>query len=162
MSAAEKVYNPKTGQYELPAGSKFQELKKTPTFGTTKKIMEEEDIANMFEYMAGRRPTEGEMAKYLGKSLSEAQLAQQVGAIAELGAAQKFTDEDLNAQARYYWGRDMSRGELAFFKDPANRITNFNTLRNALVNNSAYLQNLNKLNRQAFEQQTAAAQIAVS
>ena len=160
MSAAEKVYNPKTGQYEIPAGSKFQELKKAPTFGTTKKIMEEDDIASMFEYMAGRRPTEGEMAKYLGKSLSEAQLAQQVGAIAELGAAQKFTDEDLNAQARYYWGRDMSRGELAFFKDPANRITNFNTLRNALINNSAYLQNLNKLNRQAFEQQTAAAQIA--
>ena len=160
MSAAEKVYNPKTGQYEIPAGSKFQELKKAPTFGTTKKIMEEDDIANMFEYMAGRRPTEGEMAKYLGKSLSEAQLAQQVGAIAELGAVQKFTDEDLNAQARYYWGRDMSRGELAFFKDPANRITNFNTLRNALVNNSAYLQNLNKLNRQAFEQQQAAAQVA--
>lgn len=160
MSAAEKVYNPKTGQYELPEGTKFQELKKAPTLGTTKKIMEEDDIANMFEYMAGRRPTEGEVAKYLGKSMTEAQLAQQVGAVAELGAAQKFTDEDLNAQARYYWGRDMSRGELAFFKDPANRITNFNTLRNALTNNAAYLQNINKLNRQAFEQQTAAAQVA--
>ncbi len=160
MSAAEKVYNPATGQYEIPEGAKFQKLAKAPAFGTAKKIMEEEDINSMFEYMAGRRPTEAEMAKYLGKSMTETQLAQQIGAVAELGAAAKFTDDDLNAQAQYYWGRNMTKGELAWYKDPANKISNFNQLRNAMTNSAAFLDNVNKINQAAFQKQQAAAQIA--
>jgi len=160
MSAAEKVYNPKTGQYETQEGEKFQKLTKAPTLGTAKKIMEEEDVINMYEYMAGRRPTESELAKFVGKSLSETDLAKNVGAIAELGAAAKFTDDDLNAQAQYYWGRPMTKGELAWYKDPANKVTNFNQLRTAMTNSAAFLDNVNKINQTAFQKQQTAAQIA--
>ena len=155
-----KTYNPATGQYETPTAETFQKLAKAPAFGTTKKIMEEDDVNSMFEYMAGRRPTESELAKYVGKSLTEAQLSQLVGATAELGAVTKFTDDDLNAQAQYYWGRPMTKGELAWYKDPANRIVNFTQLRNAMTNSAAFLDNVNKVNQAAFQKQQAAAQIA--
>ena len=161
MSAAGKTYNPATGQYETKEEKKFQELKKAPTYDTkTKKIMEEDDVRQIFEEVAGRRPTEAEMTKYLGKSMTEDALAKGVSSLAELGIAQKFKDEDLNAQAKYYWGRDMTKGELAYFKDPANKVTNFNALRTTMVNNPAYLQNLNKINQASFSKAQSAAQIA--
>jgi hypothetical protein len=100
------------------------------------------------------------MTKYLGKSMTEDALAKGVSSLAELGIAQKFKDEDLNAQAKYYWGRDMTKGELAYFKDPANKVTNFNALRTTMVNNPAYLQNLNKINQASFSKAQSAAQIA--
>jgi len=161
MSAAAKTYNPATGQYETKEEKKFQALSKAPTYDTiNKKIMEEDDIRRMFEDVAGRSPTQAEVNKYLGKSMTEDALAKGVGSLAELGIAQKFTDDDLNAQAKYYWGRDMTKGELAYFKDPANKVTNFNTLRTAMQNNPAYLQNLNKINQAAFNKEQSAAQIA--
>jgi hypothetical protein len=161
MSAAGKTYNPATGQYETKEEKKFQALTKAPTYDTkTKKIMEEDDVRQMFEEVAGRSPTQSEMTKYLGKSMTEDALAKGVSSLAELGIAQKFTDSDLNAQAKYYWGRDMTKGELAYFKDPANKVTNFNALRTTMVNNPAYLQNLNKINQASFSKAQSAAQVA--
>ena len=161
MSAAGKTYNPATGQYETKEEKKFKARTKAPTYDTkTKKIMEEDDVRQIFEEVAGRRPTEAEMTKYLGKSMTEDALAKGVSSLAELGIAQKFKDEDLNAQAKYYWGRDMTKGELAYFKDPANKVTNFNALRTTMVNNPAYLQNLNKINQASFSKVQSAAQIA--
>jgi hypothetical protein len=160
VSSAKQVYNPKTGQYEADTSKTFKALTKAPTYDTAKKIMEEDDVRTMFAEVAGRNPTQNELAKYLGKNMSNADLAKGVSALSELGIAQKFKDEDLNEQAKYYWGRDMTKGELAYFKDPANKVTNFNALRGAMQNNPAYLQNLNKINQAAFNKTVDADKIA--
>jgi len=160
VSAAKQVYNPKTGEYEADKTKTFKSLDKAPTYDIAKKIMEEDDVRNMFAEVAGRNPTQNEMAKYLGKNMSNADLAKGVSALSELGIAQKFKDEDLNAQAKYYWGRDMTKGELAYFKDPANKLTNFNTLRTAMQNSPNYLKNLNKINQAAFNKTVDADKIA--
>jgi hypothetical protein len=150
MSAAEKTYNPATGQYEIKQEGKFQKLSKAPTYGSTKQILEEKDVRQMFDEVAGRSPTEQELTTYVGKNLSENELFNKVNALAEIGAAKQFTNDDLNAQAKYYWGRDMTKGELAYYKDPANKLTNFKALRNAMTSAPAYLQNLNAINEAAF------------
>lgn len=145
------VYDPKSGQY-VPekVTPTYQKLTKVPGLDTTKKIMEENDIRRVYEEQAGRSPTSTEMNKYVGKKLSEADVSKNIGTLAELTMPQKFGNDDLNQQAQYYWGRDMTKGELAYFKDPANKITNFNNLRNSLMSSDAYLQNLNKINQAAF------------
>lgn len=145
------VYDPKSGQY-LPekVTPSYSKLTKVPGLDTTKKIMEESDVRRVYEELAGRSPTQTEMNKYVGKKLSEADVSKNIGTLAELTMPQKFTNDDLNQQAQYYWGRDMTKGELAYFKDPANKITNFNNLRGALTSSDAYLQNLNKINEAAF------------
>lgn len=145
------VYDPKSGNY-VPekVTPTYSKLTKAPGLDTTKKIMEEGDIRRVYEELAGRSPTETEMNKYVGKKLSEADLSKNIGTLAELNMPQKFSNDDLNQQAQYYWGRDMTKGELAYFKDPANKITNFNNLRGALTSSDAYLQNLNKINQTAF------------
>jgi hypothetical protein len=80
--------------------------------------------------------------------------------LAELNMAAKFSDDDLNQQAKYYWGRDLKPEELEYFKDPANKFTSFNALRNAMQNNPQYLANLNKINLAAFNKDQSAAQVA--
>jgi len=145
------VYDPKTGDYvPQKVASTYSKLTKAPGMDTTKKIMEESDVRRLYEDLAGRSPTETEMNKYVGKKLSEADLSKNIGTLAELTMAQKFGNDDLNQQAQYYWGRDMTKGELAYFKDPANKITNFNSLRNALTSSKPYLDNINKINQAAF------------
>jgi hypothetical protein len=145
------VYDPKSGNY-VPekVTPTYSKLSKAPGLDTTKKIMEEGDIRRVYEELAGRSPTETEMNKYVGKKLSEADLSKNIGTLAELNMPQKFSNDDLNQQAQYYWGRDMTKGELAYFKDPANKVSNFNNLRSALTSSDAYLQNLNKINQAAF------------
>lgn len=145
------VYDPKSGNY-VPekVTPTYSKLAKAPGLDTTKKIMEEGDIRRVYEELAGRSPTETEMNKYVGKKLSEADLSKNIGTLAELNMPQKFSNDDLNQQAQYYWGRDMTKGELAYYKDPANKVSNFNNLRSALTSSDAYLQNLNKINQAAF------------
>lgn len=145
------VYDPKSGNY-VPekVTPTYSKLAKAPGLDTTKKIMEEGDIRRVYEELAGRSPTSTEMNKYVGKKLSEADLSKNIGTLAELNMPQKFSNDDLNQQAQYYWGRNMTKGELAYFKDPANKVSNFNNLRSALTSSDAYLQNLNKINQTAF------------
>ena len=145
------VYDPKTGDYvPQKTASTYSKLSKAPGMDTTKKIMEEDDVRRVYEELAGRAPTETEMNKYVGKKLSEADLSKNIGTLAELTMPQKFGNDDLNQQAQYYWGRDMTKGELAYFKDPANKISNFNSLRSALTSSKPYLDNINKINQAAF------------
>ena len=164
ISSLEKeLAGAKTGQVIDPATGKmvadktpksYQKLTKVPGLDGTVKILEEKDIRTVFEEMAGRAPTKSEMDKYLGGKTSQAALAKALTdpkkGLAELQAAQKFTDDDLNQQAVYYWGREMTPGELKYFKNPANKVSNFNVLRNMLTSDSKYLENLNKVNQAAF------------
>ena len=132
----------------------YQKLSKAPGLDNTVKILEEKDIRTVFEEMTGRAPTSAEMNKYLGGKTSQAALAKALTdpkkGLVELQTAQKFTDDDLNQQAVYYWGREMTPGELKYFKNPANKVSNFNVLRNMLTSDSKYLENLNKVNQAAF------------
>jgi len=54
----------------------------------------------------------------------------------------------------------MTKGELAYFKDPANKINNFNSLRGALTSNKSYIENINKVNQAAFTSAQKAIQAA--
>jgi len=160
-----KVYNPKTNQYETDTSKSFQELKAAPTYDTKKKIQEEDNVRQIFEEITGRSPTQDELKKYgFGKNFSDQDIVNAITnkktGLAELNMAAKFSTDDLNDQAKYYWGRDMTKGELAYFQDPANKFTTFNALRGAMQNNPAYLQNLNKINQAAFSKEQSAAQIA--
>jgi len=164
LSALEKeLAGAKSGQVLDPATGKmvadktpksYQKLSKVPGLDGTVKILEEKDIRTVFEEMTGRAPTKAEMDKYLGGKSSQAALAKALTdpkkGLAELQMAQKFTDDDLNQQAVYYWGREMTPGELKYFKNPANKVSNFNVLRNMLTSDSKYLENLNKVNQAAF------------
>ena len=164
ISSLEKeLAGAKTGQVLDPATGKmvadktpksYQKLTKTPGLDGTVKILEEKDIRTVFEEMTGRSPSKAEIDKYVGGKSSQAAFAKALAdpkkGLAELQAAQKFTDDDLNQQAVYYWGREMTPGELKYFKNPANKVSNFNVLRNMLTSDSKYLENLNKVNQTAF------------
>ena len=149
------VLDPATGKMVADKTPKsYQKLTKAPGLDGTVKILEEKDIRTVFEEMTGRAPTSAEMNKYLGGKTSQAALAKALTdpkkGLVELQTAQKFTDDDLNQQAVYYWGREMTPGELKYFKNPANKVSNFNVLRNMLTSDSKYLENLNKVNQAAF------------
>jgi hypothetical protein len=161
-----KKYNPATGQYETDTSKSFQELKAAPGYDTKKKIQEEDNVRQIFEELTGRSPTQDELKQFgFGKNFSDQDVANSITnkktGLAELNMAAQFSDDDLNDQAKYYWGRAMTKGELAYFKDPANKFTNFNSLRTAMQNNPAYLQNLNKINQAAFSKDQSAAQVAM-
>ena len=162
---APQKYNAATGKYETDTTKSFQELKKAPTYDTTKKIQSEESVRQIFEELTGRSPTQAELKKFgYGKNFSDQDVFNAITnkktGLAELNMAAKFSDDDLNAQAKYYWGRDLKPEELEYFKDPANKFTTFNALRNAMQNNPQYLANLNKINQAAFSKDQAATQIA--
>ena len=161
-----KVYNPATGQYEANTTKTYQELKAAPSYDTTKKIQEEDNVRQIFEELTGRSPTQDELKQFgFGKNMSDQDVVNAItnkkSGLAELNMTAQFSDDDLNDQAKYYWGRAMTKGELAYFKDPANKITNFNALRSVMQNNPAYLQNLNKINQAAFNKEQTAAQVAM-
>jgi hypothetical protein len=162
---APQKYNAATGKYETDTTKSFQELKKAPTYDTTKKIQSEESVRQIFEELTGRSPTQAELKKYgYGKNFSDQDVFNAITnkktGLAELNMAAKFSDDDLNAQAKYYWGRDLKPEELEYFKDPANKFNTFNALRNAMQNNPQYLANLNKINQAAFNKDQSAAQVA--
>ena len=162
---APQKYNAATGKFETDTTKSFQELKKAPTYDTTKKIQSEENVRQIFEELTGRSPTKTELKQFgYGKNFSDQDVFNAITnkktGLAELNMAAKFSDDDLNAQAKYYWGRDLKPEELEYFKDPANKFTSFNALRNAMQNNPQYLANLNKINQAAFSKDQAATQIA--
>jgi len=162
---APQKYNAETGKFETDTTKSFQELKGAPTYDTTKKIQGEENVRQIFEELTGRSPTKTELKQFgYGKNFSDQDVFNAITnkktGLAELNMAAKFSDDDLNAQAKYYWGRDLKPEELEYFKDPANKFTTFNALRNAMQNNPQYLANLNKINQAAFSKDQSAAQIA--
>lgn len=128
---------------------------------TTKKPYEPEDIQQVFQEVVGRKATQAELNKYLGTAGTIQQLVSAVNngkntpdLVIQRGAANPFTDAELQANAKYYWGREMTAGELANYKKA--NYGNFAALRDALTKSNQYVDNLNKLNESAFAKQNAA------
>jgi hypothetical protein len=136
----------------------FNKYTKAPGYDTATRIMDESDVNNLFQDVAGRRPTPEEMEKYLGMKASDAALANQIMKLPDVAGKTEFSTDDLAENFKYYLGRDPSAGEMANMKK--SNLTNFNALRNYLQAQPAYVDNLNKIGQslfgQAMEQQTTA------
>jgi hypothetical protein len=147
---------------EKPA-PQYQKLgygKVTATTGwdnTIKKPYEPDDVSRVFEEVAGRKPTSAELSKYVGATGTLQGLASSVNKSPDIaiprGKTDPFTDAELQANAKYYWGREMTTGELANYKKA--NYANFGALRNALTSTNFYVDNLNKLNEAQFTKQNA-------
>jgi hypothetical protein len=147
---------------EKPA-PQYQKLgygKVTATTGwdnTIKKPYEPDDVSRVFEEVAGRKPTSAELSKYVGTTGTLQGLANAVNKSPDIaiprGKIDPFTDAELQANAKYYWGREMTTGELANYKKA--NYANFGALRNALTSANSYVDNLNKLNEAQFTKQNA-------
>jgi len=136
----------------------FNKYTKAPGYDGAIRIMDESDVNNLFQDVAGRRPTPEEMDKYLGMKTSDAALAGQIMKLPDVAGKTEFSTDDLAENFKYYLGRDPSAGEIANMKK--SNLTNFNALRNYLQAQPAYVDNLNKIGQslfgQAMEQQTTA------
>jgi hypothetical protein len=147
---------------EKPA-PQYQKLgygKVTATTGwdnTIKKPYEPDDVSRVFEEVTGRKPTSAELSKYVGTTGTLQGLANAVNKSPDIaiprGKIDPFTDAELQANAKYYWGREMTTGELANYKKA--NYANFGALRNALTSANSYVDNLNKLNEAQFTKQNA-------
>jgi hypothetical protein len=133
----------------------------------TAKYIEPEDITRAFEEVAGRKPTESELNLYLnsGKKMTMQGLVNSINSkTADIkiarGKEDPFTEEELQAQAKYYWGREMTKGELAAYKNK--NFANFGALRNALTTENNYVDYLNKLNETQFTKENATAPIVAN
>ena len=141
----------------------FQKYTKAPGYDTATRIMDESDVKNLFQDVAGRNPTPEELDKYLGTKTSDAALAAQIMKLPDVAGKTTFSDDDLKDNFKYYTGREPTKGELANMKK--SNLTSFNAVRNYVQSQPAYVDNLNKVGQslfgQAMEQQaTAAAQEA--
>jgi hypothetical protein len=123
----------------------------TKGWDTAVKYIEPDDVTRVFEEVAGRKPTESELSKYVGTKNSIQGIANSVNGLKDLTLAKQFTDDEIQAQAKYYWGREMTGGELANYK--AKKYGNFAALRNALTSEKMYVDNLNNINKGIVDQQ---------
>jgi hypothetical protein len=142
--------DPITGKlvpYEEQAA--YKKYTKAPGYDTSTRIMDESDINNLFQDVAGRRPTEEELQKYLGAKTTDAALAGQIMKLPDVSGKTTFADEDLVDNFKYYLGREPNSGELANMKK--SNLTNFNSLRNYLQAQPAYVENLNNIGAQMFQ-----------
>ena len=141
----------------------FNKYTKAPGYDGSTRIMDESDVNNLFQDVAGRRPTPEELDKYLGMKTSDAALAGQIMKLPDVAGKTEFSTDDLTENFKYYLGRDPSAGEIANMKK--SNLTNFNALRNYLQAQPAYVDNLNKIGTSLFssamtQQEVAAAQEA--
>ena len=121
-----------------------------------KKYIEPEDVTRIFEEVVGRKPTNDEINKYQGKNTSLQDIANQVNKNTPdiktaRGKNNPFTDEELQNQAKYYWGREMTKGELTAYK--SKNLANFGALRDSLTTENAYVDHLNEINQATVEKQ---------
>jgi hypothetical protein len=134
---------------------------------TIKKPWEPEDIEQVYQEVAGRKPTDDEKAKLVGSIGTMQQLVAYVNnynntpdiGIAR-GAANPFTEAELQANAKYYWGREMTTGELASYKKA--NFKDFLTLRDTLTKSNQYVDYLNGLNETSFTKKNAPALLPAS
>ena len=160
----EYMKDPLTGKL-VPYQDKasFKKYTKAPGYDTSTRIMDESDVNNLFQDVAGRRPTPEEMDQYLGTKTSDAALATEIMKLPDVAGKTTFTDEELTDNFKYYAGRDPTKGELSNMKK--SKLDSFNAVRNYVQSQPAYVDNLNKVGMslfgQAMEQQaTTAAQEA--
>jgi hypothetical protein len=128
----------------------FNKYTKAPGYDGSTRIMDESDVNNLFQDVAGRRPTPEELDKYLGMKTSDAALAGQIMKLPDVAGKTEFSTDDLTENFKYYLGRDPSAGEIANMKK--SNLTNFNALRNYLQAQPAYVENLNKIGQSLFGQ----------
>jgi hypothetical protein len=160
----EYMKDPLTGKL-VPYQDKasFKKYTKAPGYDTSTRIMDESDVNNLFQDVAGRRPTPEEMDQYVGTKTSDAALAGQIMKLPDVAGKTTFSDEDLADNFKYYAGRDPTKGELANMKK--SKLDTFNAVRNYVQSQPAYVDNLNKVGMSLFgqameTQATAAAQEA--
>lgn len=128
----------------------FQKYTKAPGYDTTSRIMDESDVNNLFQDVAGRRPTPEELDKYLGTKTSDAALATEIMKLPDVASKTTFTDEELTDNFKYYTGREPTKGELANMKK--SKLDTFNAVRNYVQSQPAYVDNLNKVGMSLFNQ----------
>jgi hypothetical protein len=110
----------------------------TQGWNTTARNLTAADVTSVFEEVVGRKPTAAELQQYVGNRASLQGFADAIGgtALDHLTARSKpFTADEIQAQAKYYWGREMDDGELAGFIKGVNAgsYPTFAHLRNALT-----------------------------
>jgi len=110
----------------------------TQGWNTTARNLTAADVTSVFEEVVGRKPTAAELQQYVGVRNSLQGFADAInGAPLEhaLARSKPFTAEEIQAQAKYYWGREMDDGELAGFVKASNAgsYPTFAALRNALT-----------------------------
>jgi len=128
----------------------FQKYTKAPGYDASTRIMDESDVKNLFQDVAGRSPTEEELDQYLGAKTTDAALAATIMKLPDVAGKTTFSDEDLVDNFKYYIGRDPNKGELANLKK--SNLTNFNALRNYLQAQPTYVDNINKIGTTIFNQ----------
>ena len=138
----------------------FNKYTKAPGYDGTTRIMDESDVKNLFQDVAGRSPTAEEMDKYLGMKTTDAALAGQIMKLPDVAGNTTFSDDDLKDNFKYYLGRDPSAGEFANMKK--SNLTNFNSLRNYLQAQPAYVDNLNKIGTSLFSQAMTQQEVAAA
>jgi hypothetical protein len=138
----------------------FNKYTKAPGYDGTTRIMDESDVKNLFQDVAGRSPTAEEMDKYLGMKTTDAALAGQIMKLPDVAGKTTFSDDDLKDNFKYYLGRDPSAGEFANMKK--SNLTNFNSLRNYLQAQPAYVDNLNKIGTSLFSQAMTQQEVAAA
>lgn len=147
----EYMKDPLTGKL-VPYQDKasFKKYTKAPGYDTSTRIMDESDVDNLFQDVAGRRPTPEEMDQYVGTKTSDAALAGQIMKLPDVAGKTTFSDEDLVDNFKYYAGRDPTKGELANMKK--SKLDTFNAVRNYVQSQPAYVDNLNKVGMSLFNQ----------
>jgi hypothetical protein len=100
------------------------------------------------------------MDKYLGMKTTDAALAGQIMKLPDVAGNTTFSDDDLKDNFKYYLGRDPSAGEFANMKK--SNLTNFNSLRNYLQAQPAYVDNLNKIGTSLFSQAMTQQEVAAA
>ena len=129
----------------------YNSVTATKGWDTASKVIEPDDVTRVFEEVAGRKPTSSELTDYVGDKLSVQQLADSVNKLPDLNLAKQFTDKELQEQAKYYWGREMTTGELANYK--SKKLGSFAAVRNALTSEKMYVDNLNNINKAIVDKQ---------
>ena len=131
---------------------------------TTKKPYEPEDVQKVFQEVVGRKATASELTDYVGVKGTIQALVDKVDASPDIsitrGQTNPFTESELQANAKYYWGREMTAGELASYKNA--NILNFRKLRNTLTNDNKYVDYLNKLNQEQFTKENTPTPIGAN
>jgi hypothetical protein len=118
----------------------------------------------VFEEVVGRSPNDAELNKYVGTQSSLQNLVNRVNKettdLYTNRKANPFTDDELQSQAKYYWGREMTDGELANYKKA--NLANFSALRNKLTSEKMYVDNLNAINQSLVDTKNKPALVPAS
>jgi hypothetical protein len=141
---------------QLKTAGQYKPLTAFAYDSKTKRLMEEKDINDIFQDVAGRRPTAAEMQTLLGTVNTDANIAKFASKLPDVTAKMSYTDDDYRENWQYYTGREPTSGELAAMKKA--KLTNFNQLRDFIKKQPAFLENINKL---GLESVTAANKLPI-